>query len=152
MNSWIYKNNKINSIDQFDQNVMGFVYITTHIPSGKKYIGKKFLIFTRKQKLGKKELKVFEGQKGRPPKFKVVSKESDWKTYFGSNKQLTKLLKEEDIQNFKREILHLCTSKKSLTYFETKYQFSHEVLEKPDNYFNDNILGKFFTRDFGDVK
>ena len=152
MNSWIYKNNEINSIDQFDQNTMGFVYVTTHIPSGRKYIGKKFLIFTRKQKLGKKELKMFEGQKGRPPKFKIISKESDWKTYFGSNKQLTKLLKEEDIQNFKREILHLCTSKKSLTYFETKYQFLYEVLEKSDDYFNDNILGKFFTRDFGDVK
>ena len=33
-----------------------------------------------------------------------------------------------------------------------KYQFIHEVLEKPDEYFNDNILGKFFTRDFGDLK
>lgn len=152
MDKWIYRNKEINSINDFDTNIMGFVYVTTHIPSNKKYIGKKFLVFTRKQKLGKKELKIFEGQKGRPPKFKIVSKESDWKTYFGSNKQLTELLKKEDKKNFKREILHLCTSKKSLNYFETKYQFLYEVLQKPDEYFNDNILGKFFTRDFGDIK
>jgi hypothetical protein len=30
-----------------------------------------------------------------------------------------------------------------LTYFETKYQFLREVLEK-DEYLNGNILGRFF--------
>jgi|TARA_B100001778_G_C18227763_1_gene467497 hypothetical protein len=152
MNNWIYRDKEITSINDFNKDVMGFVYATTHIPSGKKYIGKKFLVHTQKRKLGKKELKIFEGQKGRPPKFKVVSKESNWKTYFGSNKQLLELLKTEDKDNFKREILHLCTSKKSLTYYETKFQFCMEVLENPNEYFNDNILGKFFTRDFGDIK
>jgi hypothetical protein len=152
MNNWIYRDKEITSINDFNKDVMGFVYATTHIPSGKKYIGKKFLVHTQKRKLGKKELKIFEGQKGRPPKFKVVSKESNWKTYFGSNKQLLELLKTEDKDNFKREILHLCTSKKSLTYQETKFQFCMEVLENPDEYFNDNILGKFFTRDFGSIK
>ena len=28
----------------------------------------------------------------------------------------------------------------------------YEVLEKPDEFFNDNILGKFFTRDLIDIK
>jgi len=152
MNNWIYRNKEITSINDFNKDVMGFVYSTTHIPSGKKYIGKKFLVHTQKRKLGKKELKIFEGQKGRPPKFKIVSKESNWKTYYGSNKQLLELLKTEDKNNFKREILHLCNSKKSLTYQETKFQFCMEVLENPDEYFNDNILGKFFTRDFGSIK
>jgi hypothetical protein len=27
-------------------------------------------------------------------------------------------------------------------------QFVHQVLEKPDEYYNDNILGKFYTKDF----
>ena len=31
---------------------------------------------------------------------------------------------------------------------ETKWQFLYEVLEKPTEFFNDNILGKFFTKDF----
>ena len=145
---WYYRGKEITSLDDFGKDIMGFVYATTHIPSGKKYIGKKFLVHTQKRKLGKKELKIFEGQKGRPPKFKIVSKESNWKTYFGSNKQLLELLKTEDKTNFKREILYLCTSKKQLTYYETKFQFCMEVLENPDEYFNDNILGKFFRRDF----
>ena len=150
--SWTYKGNNIKSLDDFGKDIMGFVYMTTHIPTGKGYIGKKFLVHTQKRKLAKKDLKVFEGQPGRPPKYKLVSKESDWKTYYGSNKQLLELLKSEKKENFQREILHLCISKKRLTYYEMKYQFIHEVLEKPDEYFNDNILGKFFTRDFGDLK
>ena len=37
--------------------------------------------------------------------------------------------------------------------YETKYLFNSEVLENSYNtYINDNILGKFFTRDFGDTK
>ena len=148
MINWTYLKEEITDIKQLDKHVMGFVYRIDHIPSNKSYIGKKFLVFTRKQKLGKKELKVFEGQKGRPPKFKIVSKESDWKTYWSSNKHLVELVKTEPEENFKRTIIKLCTSKKELTYFETKYQFLHEVLENPKEYFNDNILGKFFTKDF----
>tara|TARA_R110002020_G_scaffold99325_2_gene235825 strand:+ start:1063 stop:1518 length:456 start_codon:yes stop_codon:yes gene_type:complete len=149
--SWLYNKEKITDINQLEKEIMGFVYRIDHLPSNKSYIGKKFLVFTRKQKLGKKELKLFEGQKGRPPKFKIVSKESDWKTYWSSNKQLLELVKNEPKENFKRTILHFATSKKELTYFETKYQFLYEVLEKPNEFFNDNILGKFFTRDFGDT-
>ena len=150
--SWTYKGNKIKSINDFGKDIMGLVYCTTHIPSGKSYIGKKFLVHTQKRKLSKKDLKVYEGSPGRPPKYKLVSKESDWKTYYGSNKQLLELLKTEKKENFQREILQLCISKKRLTYYEMKFQFLHEVLERPDEYFNDNILGKFFTRDFGDLK
>ena len=150
--SWIYKGNEIKSLGDFGKDIMGFVYCTTHIPTGKSYIGKKFLVHTQKRKLAKRDLKVYEGAKGRPPKYKLVSKESDWKTYYGSNKHLLELLKTEDKSNFQREILQLCISKKRLTYYEMKFQFLHEVLERPDEYFNDNILGKFFTRDFGDLK
>lgn len=149
--NWVYNREEIIDVKQLDKHIMGFVYRIDHIPSNKSYIGKKFLVFTRKQKLGKKELKIFEGQKGRPPKFKVVSKESDWKTYWSSNKHLVELVKNEPKENFKRTILHFASSKKELTYFETKYQFLYEVLEKPTEFFNDNILGKFFTRDFGDA-
>jgi hypothetical protein len=150
--SWIYLNKDIISLEDFPRDTMGFIYKINHIPSNKTYIGKKFLVFTKKQKLGKKELKTFEGQKGRPLKFKILSKESDWKTYWSSNKQLLELVKNEPKENFQRIILHLASSKKELTYFETKYQFLHEVLENPSKFFNDNILGKFFTRDFGDTK
>lgn len=150
--NWIYLKKEITSIDQFPNDIMGFVYRIIHTPSKKEYIGKKFLVFTQKRKLAKKDLKLYEGQPGRKPKFKIVSKESDWKTYWSSNKEIKKLLETEPKSNFERQILHLCRSKKELTYFETKYQFLYEVLEKPNKYFNDNILGKFYSVDFGEAK
>lgn len=145
--NWIFKDNDVMSIEDMPQDAFGFIYKITHKPTNKSYIGKKFLTFTRKQKLGKKELKLLEGQKGRPASFKIVQKESDWKTYWSSNKPLKVLVKNEPKENFKRDILHYCYSKKQLTYFEIKYQMMHQVLEKPEEFFNDNILGKFFTRD-----
>ena len=39
-------------------------------------------------------------------------------------------------------------NKKLLSYYETKHLFMNNVLETPDLWFNDNIAGKYFTRDF----
>ena len=116
------------------------------------YIGKKVLKFTRKAKLTKKDLALDEGVQGRKPSYKQVIKESDWKTYWGSHKVLLNLLENEPIENFKREILTLASNKKLLTYEETKALFLYSVLENPHEYFNDNILGKFFTKDFEQPK
>lgn len=116
------------------------------------YIGKKVLKFTRKAKLTKKDLAMYEGVQGRKPSYKQVIKESDWKTYWGSNKVLLNLLENEPIENFKREILTLAPNKKLLTYQETKELFLYSVLENPHEYFNDNILGKFYTKDFESQK
>ena len=146
--NWLYKGEEMTSLESFPPSTFGFVYRITHIPSGKAYIGKKVLQFTRKAKLTKKDLALYEGTKGRKPSYKQVVKESDWKTYWGSNKVLLELLKTEPKENFKREVLACSPSKKLLTYEETKHLFIYQVLEKPDEFFNDNILGKFFTKDF----
>ena len=147
--SWNYKNGEIiNEVDQFPNNTFGFVYRITHIPSDKSYIGKKVLVHNRKVKLTKKDLELYENTKGRKPSYKRISKESDWKTYWGSNKELLELIKTEPNENFTRDIISVAPTKKLLTYYELKYQILYEVLEKPDEYFNDNILGKFFTKDF----
>lgn len=120
----------------------GFVYEIT-MSNGRKYIGKKKLTSERKVKLGKKELASLTDR--RKSKFKIVIKESDWKTYIGSNHQL-----KEDITNgaiiLERKILKLCKTSKELTYMEAKYMFEKDVLIK-DEYYNDNILGKFFRKD-----
>ena len=132
--NWTYEENDVLSIDNIPENTFGFIYKITHIPSKKAYIGKKFLTFTRKQKLGKKELKLLEGGKGRPASFKVVQKESDWKTYWSSNKPLKDLVKKEPKENFKREIICLCESRGDTNYMEAKIQFDEEVLLNPENY------------------
>jgi len=148
---WIYKSNPITDLSQFPENTYVFVYMVTHTPSGKSYIGKKILQFTRKVKLTKKELAGYEGVVGRRPAYKLAVKESDWKTYYGSQSQIKTLLSEGKKEEFQRTILKCVPNKKLLTYFETKYQFLYQVLERPDEFFNDNILGKFYTKDLLDI-
>ena len=139
---WLYKGLEINEISDLPNNAFGFVYQTTHLPTNKKYIGKKSLMYNLKKKLGKKEKALWEG-KGRPPVYKRVLKESDWKTYYGSHS----FIKEANKEDLKREILEIAYHKKELTYLECKYQFTLGVLESR-SYLNDNILGKFFDKDF----
>ena len=150
--SWTYKSQEISDITQFPENTYGFVYIVTHKPTGKAYIGRKILQFTKKVKLGKKELSALAGVVGRRPSYKLAVKESDWKSYYGSQKEIKQLLVEGKKDEFERTILKCVPTKKSLTYFEIKYQMVYQVLEKPDEFFNDNILGKFFTKDLEDIK
>ena len=146
--NWIYKQKEMESISDFPDNTHGFVYRIIHKPTDKAYIGKKILQNTTKVKLGKKELKELEGVVGRRPSYKLAVKESNWKIYWGSNKYLKELYETEPKENFERDILICAPTKKLLTYYEIKYQMLYQVLEKPEEFFNDNILGKFFTRDF----
>ena len=150
--NWIYKTIPMEDITQFPENTFGFVYMTTHKPTGKSYIGKKVLFHNQKKKLGKKELAALAGIVGRRPSYKLVVKESDWKTYYGSQTDIKQLLLEGKKDEFERIILKVVETKKQLTYFEIKYQMLYQVLEKPDEFFNDNILGKFFTKDLIDIK
>lgn len=146
--NWTYQNEEITGISDFPNETFGFIYRVVHIPSGKAYIGKKVLQHTRKVKLTKKELAEYEGVVGRRPAYKLAVKESNWKSYWGSNKYLKELYETEPKENFERHIIICAPTKKLLTYYEVKYQMIYQVLEKPDEFFNDNILGKFFTKDF----
>ena len=139
---WYYQDKLIQEINDLPEGAFGFIYQTTHTPTDKKYIGKKALIYNLKKKLGKKEKALYEG-KGRPQTFKRVLKESDWKTYFGSHS----FIKDANKEDLTRQILQIAYNKKELTYLECKYQFIWEVLEDK-KYLNDNILGKFYDRDF----
>jgi hypothetical protein len=147
MNPWLYQNTKIYDITQFPEWVYGFIYIVTHDPTGKSYIGKKSLYHNVKKKLTKAELAEQTGP-GRKPTTKVIQKESDWKTYYGSAKPIMELIKQGKQDEFTRKILCFAPNKKLLTYFECKYLFKYEVLEDRNVWFNDNILGKFYTKDF----
>ncbi|MDA8959252.1 hypothetical protein N9F64_00475 [bacterium] len=146
--NWIYIKKEMETISDFPDNTYGFVYRITHKPTNKTYIGRKILQNTTKVKLGKKELKELANVVGRRPVYKMAVKESNWKTYWGSNKYMKELYKTEPKENFDRQIIICAPTKKLLTYYELKYQILYEVLEKPDEFFNDNILGKFFTKDF----
>ncbi len=137
MPSWIYDGRIVNEISDMPEGTFGFIYEVTHTPTGRKYIGKKVLYFNR-------TLPPLAGQKR---KRKVV-KESDWNTYYGSHTEIVALIKEGKQEEFSKQILCFVKSKKLLTYYETKYLFIKEVLEYRNNYINDNVLGKFYRKDF----
>jgi len=146
---WLYQNKEVLSLEDLPQDTYGFIYIVTHLPSGKSYIGKKSLFHNVKKKLTKKQLAEQTGR-GRKPTTEVIQKESDWKIYYGSAKPILDLIKEGKQEEFTREILQLVPNKKLLTYYECKFLFMLGVIEQQDGYFNDNILGKFFRKDFAE--
>tara|TARA_R110002153_G_scaffold150278_3_gene301821 strand:+ start:1986 stop:2474 length:489 start_codon:yes stop_codon:yes gene_type:complete len=156
--NWTYENNPINNISDMPENTYGFIYEVEHIPTGRKYLGKKVLYFERNKRLGKRALTALREERrakgigGRTPLKQKIISESDWKTYFGSQKEILLLVKEGKNTDFKKKILKYVKDKKQLTYFECKYLFINEVLESDNKYINDNILGKFYRKDFADDK
>lgn len=140
---WIYKNKKKFEVPK---DAYGFIYKITYIGDnkedinkGKEYIGKKVLSFSRKKKLTKAEKKLPENKRKR---FKIDTKESDWKEYWGSSILLLQDIEKHGKKNFKREILSFHKDKTNLTYYEVKEQVLRDVLIKDT--WNISILGKFF--------
>jgi hypothetical protein len=111
-------------VDELPADCEGFVYIITNLTNNKKYIGKKLARF----KVTKPPLK---GKKNK----RRSTKESDWRTYWGSSEHLLSDVQELGEENFTREILHYCQSKGMLSYLEAKEQFDREVL-LTDEYYN----------------
>ena len=144
---WLYNDKEVSSLEDFPADTYGFIYQVTHVPSGFSYIGKKVLHHNVKKKLTKKQLAEQSGR-GRKSTTEVIQKESDWKTYYGSAKPILELLKQGRQDEFERVILKLVPNKKLLTYYECKYLFTMGVLEDPEKWYNDNVLGKFFRKDF----
>lgn len=122
--TWLFEGAEFDS-SKIEDNV-GFVYLIVHLESGRKYIGKKNFF-------SKKTLKPLKGKTRK----RITRKESDWKTYFGSNKDLIEMSKNNE-KSFSRNILRLCKTKGEMSYFETKFQFENDVLLK-EEYFNDFI-------------
>lgn len=146
---WIYQEQEINKLEDFGPVIpFGFIYITTHTTTGMKYLGKKSLFHNTNKKLGKKEIAALPVAPGRKPTTKLVTKESDWLEYYGSATIIKKLIKEKKQNELSREIIHVIFNKKLLTYYENKYLFSYGVLETPGVWYNDNIQGRFHSKDF----
>lgn len=126
--TWYYKDKPFTS-DMIEDN-FGFVYEITDNRNGKKYIGKKGLISKRK-------MPPLKGQKRK--RSKIV--ETDWQSYTGSNDVLNQLVEEYGIENFYREILHLCKTKGEMNYLELYEQVQRNVLLS-DEYYNGIIQVK----------
>ena len=119
--TWYFHNTPIEFTEDDIKDHFGFVYLITHNQSGRKYIGKKF--FT------KSKTKQVKGKK------KKTRVKSDWEDYYGSNKELLDEIKINGKDNYTREILHLCRSRSTCSYYETYEIFCRHALLS-DSYYN----------------
>jgi len=136
-------NDKSFNINEYE----GYIYMTTILDTDRKYIGKKNFFHNTNVKLGKKELANLPTARGKKPSKKKVTKESDWKTYYGSAQEIKDSVKQYPKERIMRTLIRLCKTKKELTYYECKYLFDYNVLEPNSGFINDNILGKFYSKD-----
>lgn len=107
----------------FSEDSFGFIYEIHNTVTGRKYIGKKQC----KSKLKRKPLK---GRKNK----RIEIKESDWKEYTGSSKELNEDITKYGKDKFKFTILHACGSKWELGYREIKEQIERDVILREDYY------------------
>lgn len=137
--SWLYKGEVFND-SKIPEGAIGFIYEMEAIIDGKavRYIGKKNFYSTTKKKLGKRAVANMEDKRAK--KYTIQVK-TNYQNYYSSNKVLQDAHKNGI--PIKRFMVRICFSKTELTYHETKYQFTREVLEK-EEYLNANILGRFY--------
>jgi hypothetical protein len=112
--TWFYHNTAEQFKEEDIQDHLGFVYLITHISTGRKYVGKKF--FT------KAKTKQVKGKK------KKIRVSSDWETYWSSSEELKAEVKTNGEEQYTREILHLCKTRSACSYLETWEIFSRHAL------------------------
>ena len=128
---WYYNDQ---TYEETPEEYQGFVYQITELDTGKKYIGKK--------NFWKPKILPKNSKRTRRVRTRV---ESDWRTYFGSSKEVQLLIEEKGEENYKREILRLCQTKGEMSYYEAKLQFEKDVLLS-DEWFNNFIGCKIHSR------
>ena len=135
-NPWIFNGHPFLSEDINDH--FGFVYRITNLLNGKEYIGRKYFWQLRKPRGGGRRVKS----------------ESNWKKYYGSSDLLNAERSEAGSNSFfRREILSLHATKGRTNYEETRQLFLNNVLSESlddgtPKYYNSNILGRYYRKDY----
>ena len=160
MSAWLYRGRPFR---ENKRNDYGFIYHIKYV-CGKEYIGQKIFIskttirarkdgvprpnservnkrykMTREELANRTKTQLRTDVKTKLVPYDIISKESNWKTYKGSSKNTVGLKIKE------QHIIHLCPTKRNMTYMETKILFANDVLSEDNKFVNDNILGKFYV-------
>jgi hypothetical protein len=147
---WYYKGSQIKSIEDVPESAIGFIYKITNNTTGKFYIGKKSLYSNRKKTISDREKKKLgminsDGSATSAKRVKRVVKESNWFKYYGSSADLKADITELGKEQFHREILEFCCTKKYMTFSEMAHQIKEDVLTKES--YNGNIMGRYYRKD-----
>lgn len=136
-NNWTHDGTLFEPDEEFLKQYVGFVYLITEVDTGRMYVGKKNFWSTRK-------LKPLKGKTRR----RTVTKQSDWRDYYGSNDKLKLLVESTGGEGYDRQILKLCKSKGELSYAELEEQITRRVLFD-DKYYNGIIQVRISSRHLG---
>ena len=144
--NWFYKGDKFNPISL--EELSGFVYKLVYedeLGQDYTYYGRKsFWSYTtlpalRNGTVREGANRIAKNVKGKRTYFDVTRKESKWKDYEGSCKDVP-----EGLILVYKIIVKLCETNLDTTYWEAYYLFTKEVLFDTRN-LNNNILGSFFS-------
>ena len=138
--NWIYNNRIVEDTPK----AFGFVY-KLYYESSKAYIGKKQIwsytesaaLKNGKQRVGHIKF-LNRNKKGKRVAMELVGKESNWRSYTSSSKDIPV----ED-KLVKKEILYYAYKKQQLSYIEDRELFRVEACIN-DNYYNKSISGRYF--------
>jgi len=119
MAQWLYQNQPFTDAGDY----YGMVYMITNMLTGKRYLGRKYFTKAKIQ------------QKTKTKRKKKLRVTSNWETYYGSNAELLEDVKQHGPDWFRREILHLCTTRGETNYYEVHEIFAHGALLS-DQYYN----------------
>ncbi len=119
---WQWKGPTFDPEDHF-----GFIYLITNNSSNRKYIGKKQFTTVRRYTPANKK------------RARITRKDTNWKTYTGSNEVLN-----EDIELYGKhcysfEMLSVWNYKSSLWYAEIKEIVDRDAMARPEEYYNGTL-------------
>lgn len=127
-------------LEEYPSDKYGFIYLIIG-PENKIYVGKKAFLHKTKAKMSKKDKQVVGNERKR---VKVGTKDSGWKNYYGSSKELLADISKLGKDKFQRYVLDFADNKADLSLKEIEYQVKYNVLRC--NSYNGWIGGKVFKR------
>jgi hypothetical protein len=127
--TWLYEDKEVQSHDDLHPKCVAIVYCITYT-NDCRYYGKKVVRSLRKYP-------PLKGKKRVRRKLKNIP----FASYEGSHEI------PEGLEICRKEILYQCSSQKTATFLEAALLFYFDALANP-GILNDNILGKFFPKDY----
>jgi len=124
--------------DEIPEGSTAFLYLITHVESGRWYIGRK--------NLSRKVTKVVKTKTGIPKKKRSLV-ESDWKNYWSSSSYVKDLVAQEGADKFTREILIFVSTPAATIYGEEALLYMSGSMFDPlclNGHIRTKIMRKWF--------
>ena len=144
MNCWYFEGKPLED-DRIPKDAIAFLYMITHLESGKWYIGRKNLY--------RKVTKNVKQKNGTVKKKRELAP-SDWKDYWSSSDYLKEFVAEEGEDKFRREILIFVETASATIYGEEALLYMTGSMFDPlcfNGHIRTKIMRKWFEKKESDL-